>query len=100
MEFLRSKEKAFSVLTLKGDIRTSEAPALKDAITKELSENNRLIIDFTNVEYICSAGLRALLAGQQIVDEMDDAELQIRKVNSEVMNVFKTTGFNNVLNIK
>ena len=100
MEFVRSKEKEFSVLTLKGDVRTSEAPALKDAIMQELAQNNHLIIDFVNVEFICSAGLRALLAGQQTVDETEDGELQIRKVNSEVMSVFKATGFVNVFTIK
>lgn len=100
MEFLRSKEKQYSVLTVKGDIRTSEAPALKDAIATELSQNSHLIIDFSNVEYICSAGLRALLAGQQMVDDMNDAELQIRKVNNEVMSVFRATGFVNVFTIK
>ena len=53
-------------------------------------------IDFTEVEFISSAGLRALLNGQKQVDE-EDKEMVVCNINEIVESVFISTGFMNVL---
>ena len=53
-------------------------------------------IDFTDVEFISSAGLRALLNGQKQVDE-EDKEMVVCNINEIVESVFISTGFMNVL---
>lgn len=100
MEIVSKQESIFSVIQINGEIRTSEASSFGDALLNELQHTDHLVIDFGNVPYICSAGLRALLAAQQKVDEREGGELIIRNVNTEIMSVFKATGFINVFSIR
>ena len=55
--------------------------------------------EFSNVEYISSAGLRVLLAMKKSLDSQEK-ELEIHNVNAVVKEVFSVTGFINILNIK
>ena len=65
----------------------------------QIKEGIKLTVDLSSVGYICSSGLRALLAAQQAVDEKDEAELVLTNVGEEVMSVLSFTGFGNILTI-
>ncbi len=83
-----------------GDLKTTEAKGFEMMMLKELNLGHDIIVDFSEVEYICSSGLRALLAAQQTVDSSDGLKLVIKNVCDEVMNVMQTTGFDNLLTIE
>ena len=100
MEFEFSNENGFAKLVPEGDIKTSDSKSFEERMLAELENMGKLLVDFENVEYICSSGLRALLAVQQAVDELDDGEFVITNVSDEVMSVLKSTGFHNVLTIR
>ena len=51
------------------------------------------------LEYISSAGLRALLALKKNLASQNK-ELEIHNLNPVCQEVFKVTGFNNVLTVK
>lgn len=100
MEFDTGMENGYVKLSPAGDIKTSDSKEFEERMLAELRSGGRLIVDFAAVEYICSSGLRALLAVQQAVDELDDGEFIISNVGEEVMSVIKSTGFHNVLTIR
>ena len=100
MEFRISSENGYVRLIPQGDIRTSDAKEFEERMLAKLEETGRLIVDFSEAEYICSSGLRALLAAQQTVDGIDDGELIITNARDEVMSVIRSTGFHNVLTIR
>jgi len=100
MNYVLKIENGKRVLEVSGELKTSEAPSFQTELLNRLAEDARLIVDFAGVNYICSAGLRALLAGQQLVDQSDDGEMVLRRVDEEVMSVLMSTGFVNVLTIR
>ena len=53
------------VLEITGRLDTITAPALDKTINENLGEIKSLILDFKNLEYISSAGLRVLLSTQK-----------------------------------
>ena len=52
-------------LTVEGRIDTLTSKELEDEITAELGNFDSLILDFANLEYISSAGLRVLISTQK-----------------------------------
>lgn len=86
------------ILTVQGKIDTVTTPQVQNAILTGFQKSNSLIIDCTGVEYISSAGLRAFLIGQKTAASKGGS-LTVRHMNDSVLAVFKTTGFDKILNI-
>ena len=86
-------------LTVEGRIDTITSQELDKEITEELGNFDSLIIDFTNLEYISSAGLRVLIATQKKL-KADDIPLVIRNVNDAVNEIFRMSGFDKILKIE
>ena len=57
-----------------------------------------LILDFSNVEYISSLGLRAILELQKRM--ASQGTMKVLNPNSSVMDVFNMTGFSKILTIE
>ena len=62
-----------------------------------LGSVDELVFDFSDLEYVTSAGLRVLLALQQ--DMEDHGSMILTHVNKAVMEVFDITGFLEILHI-
>jgi len=101
VSILSKREDDKIILLIAGSIKTPVAAEFSETIMEYLKQTRVLILDIKAVEYIASAGLRALLTAQQYVDDSDDdINMIIRNTNDEVMDVFETTGFDNILNIE
>ena len=87
------------IIELSGRLDTITAPELEKKFNEEEIEQEKVILEFSNVEYISSAGLRVLLAMKKNLDSQEK-ELEIHNVNAVVKEVFSVTGFINILNIK
>ncbi len=88
-------------IVIAGSIKTRTSAALSDIIMRHLKEASVLVLDFKDVAYIASAGLRVLLTAQQYVDDAEDGtDMIIVNINDEVRGVFESTGFINILNVK
>ena len=93
------KELNKNELTIKpvGEINSVTAPELEEVIKNDLDGVDRLIFDFSELEYLSSAGLRVLLVAQRLMSKK--GQMSVRHVNSNVMEILEITGFNNVLDI-
>lgn len=63
-----------------------------------LNEIDFLIMDFSGLEYISSAGLRVLLSAQKVMNKQ--GKMVIRHVNKTILEVFKVTGFVDILTLE
>lgn len=87
------------VIALKGRLDTVTSRELLDAFEKEEVKEGLLIMDMKELEYISSAGLRALLAmKKELAGKGKDFE--VHNLNDICQEVFKVTGFSNILTVK
>lgn len=93
----RTPEKV--TLAVEGRVDTNTSPELQDAILKAFQKGNCLELDFAQLDYISSAGLRALLLGHKTASSKGGSML-IRNVNEDVMEIFEDTGFSDVFSIE
>ena len=85
-------------VALQGRLDTVTAPELEAALKDALEGVTALVIDFAELEYISSAGLRVLLSAQKIMNKQ--GEMKVTHVNETVMEIFKVTGFSDILTIE
>jgi anti-anti-sigma factor len=86
-------------VTLDGKITSTTAPDLTAVLEGKLESLDKLIFDFSGLEYITSAGIRIILNALQTLEE-HDAEMVLKNVNDDIMDVFNMTGFLEVLTIE
>jgi anti-anti-sigma factor len=83
---------------LDGRLDTNTAPELEKELKEALSGVGELVFDFSDLKYISSAGLRLILSTQKTMNQQ--GTLVIENVNDLIMEIFETTGFDDVLTIK
>ena len=79
-------------------IDTTTAPDFENEIMDEMGKFDSLTIDFTNLTYISSTGLRVLIATAKKL-EPENIPLVI-KVNDTLKEILKISGFDKLLNIE
>ena len=85
-------------IILEGRLDTTTAPQLEAELKRSVNGITELIFDFTGLEYISSAGLRALLAAQKVMNKQ--GTMVVRHANETVMEVFEITGFVDILTVE
>ena len=85
-------------ICLEGRLDTLSAPMLEAEFRKTLDGADKLTLDFSKVEYISSAGLRALLFAHRAMSAKGG--MTIAHVNDIVREVFEVTGLIDVLTIE
>ena len=92
------KNAAETIIQIVGRLDTITAPALDKTIHEEIGDTKNLILDMKDLEYISSAGLRALLGAQKKMQKI--GSMKVINVCQEVMEVFEMTGFADILVIE
>lgn len=85
-------------IALTGRLDTTTSPEFEKVLKESISGVQTLILDFANLEYISSAGLRVLLATQKTMNVQ--GSMIIRNVSSAVEEIFDVTGFVDILTIE
>ena len=85
-------------IALSGRLDTTTAPKLETELKQNISGVNKLILDFSGLEYLSSAGLRVLLSAQKVMNRQ--GSMVIKHVNETVMEIFEITGFVDILTIR
>lgn len=99
MTILEQKEQDCLILQVKGRLDTTTSPQLEQALEKSLEKERELVLDFSHLEYISSAGLRVLLAAHKRM-ERQEGRLVVRGANAIVLEVFSVTGFIDILHVE
>ena len=86
-------------LSVGGRIDTITSQDLETEINAEMGNFDSLIMDFTGLEYISSAGLRVLIATQKKL-KADNIPFVIKNVNDTVSEIFRMSGFDKILKIE
>ena len=99
MNITKKTENYVLTIALEGRLDTVTAPELENEIRSSAEGVSRLILDFTELAYISSAGLRVLLSTQKRMNA-SGGSLLIRHPNEVVSEVFEATGFSDILEIE
>ena len=87
-----------AVLSPEGRLDTVTAPEFETEIKEIIPGIKFLTLDFSNLSYISSAGLRVLLSAQKAIS--DSGEMKVINVNDTIMEIFDITGFSEILTIE
>ncbi|MBR6207404.1 MAG: STAS domain-containing protein [Oscillospiraceae bacterium] len=94
----KTLENGKALFALEGRLDTTTAPELEKELRDSIDGVSALTLDFTDLEYISSAGLRVLLAVQKIMNKQ--GEMKVSHVNETIMEIFEVTGFSDILSIE
>lgn len=98
MEIRKTQNGNTLTVAVEGKLDTTTAPEL-EAVLKESYEGvEELIFDFSDLEYISSAGLRVLLSAQKTMSSQ--GTMIVKNVNEVVGEVFEVTGFAEILTVE
>ena len=81
-----------------GRLDTTTAPQLEAEFKQNISGVEKLVLDFSGLDYLSSAGLRVLLAAQKVMNKQ--GEMVIKNVNETINEIFEVTGFIDILTIE
>lgn len=98
MTIEKMKEGGKLTLALEGRLDTTTAPQLEAEVTGSLTGVTELVLDFSRLEYLSSAGLRVILTAQKIMNRQ--GKMVICHVNATILEVFEVTGFVDILTIQ
>lgn len=84
---------------LVGRLDAKSPSEFEDQLAEEVDGVTELTLDMAEVDYVSSAGLRALLYLQNIADEKG-ATMVLQNVDDDIKEVFLVTGFLDILTIR
>ncbi|WP_292603550.1 MULTISPECIES: STAS domain-containing protein [unclassified Methanobrevibacter] len=99
MNITKSFNEKELTLSVEGRIDTITSQDLSNEINDEMGNFNSLILDFANLEYISSAGLRVLMATQKKL-KAEGIPFVIKNVNEVINEIFRMSGFDKILKIE
>ncbi|MDR2739611.1 MAG: STAS domain-containing protein [Treponema sp.] len=99
MEIVKSLSEGKVVISLNGKLSAATAGEFNAAVEDALGESGALVLDFKDVDYMASAGLRVLVAAQKKL-YASGGSMVLLNVRKEVMEVFEVTGLDEVLDIR
>lgn len=98
MNIIKNRTEAELNIALEGRLDTTTAPQLEAELKQSIDGVKQLTLDFAQLEYLSSAGLRVLLAAQKTMNKQ--GAMVIRNVNDVIGEVFEMTGFSDILTIE
>jgi len=98
MEISKAKDGGKLIFALEGRLDTTTAPQLQDVLIPAFGEAEEIELNFSDLAYVSSAGLRVLLMGEKAA-KAKGAAMTLGGVSPEIMEVFEITGFSEILTI-
>lgn len=98
MNIIRNHNGGILTIALEGRLDTTTAPELEQEIKSSLDGVTDLLMDFAELTYISSAGLRVLLSAQKKMSKQ--GSMKVIHANEMVKEVFDVTGFSDILDIE
>jgi anti-sigma B factor antagonist len=86
------------VVAVDGEVDVYAAPALRDGLTELLTTGTSVVVDLTEVGFLDSTGLGALVAARTAAAERG-AELPLVCTHQRILKLFTITGLDGVFRI-
>ena len=99
MKIIKNYNDEELTMQIEGRIDTVTSQDLEGEITSEFDNFNSLILDFENVEYISSAGLRVLILTESKLKEKNGS-LELINVNDTIKEILRMSGIDKLLTIQ
>ena len=99
MNIATTREEPRLTLAVEGRLDTTTAPQLEAELKTGLEGVRELVLDFAQLEYLSSAGLRVILGAQKVMNRQQGS-MVVRHVNETIREVFEVTGFVDILTIE
>jgi anti-sigma B factor antagonist len=94
MEITSQHFKHCDLLSISGKVDSYTAPDLIKALEALNNEGRfKIVLDLTNLEYMSSAGFRAMLVGQRTCKRFNRGEIVLASVPKRIMEALELTGF-------
>jgi len=99
MQLRTSSAGEITVIKIEGNLDTQSSPEAQDELNRLMDEGSqKLLLDFSDLAYISSSGLRVLLTVAKRLAP-DEGEMRICNLNDVVNEVFEVSGFSTILNV-
>ncbi len=89
---------AVPVVAVSGEVDVYSAPALRDGLTELLESGTSVVVDLTDVGFLDSTGLGALVAARTTAAE-HHASLPLVCTHQRILKLFTITGLDGVFRI-
>lgn len=99
MKIEESRNEGIIQLNVSGRVDFSTSSELQERILQAFQKGRTVVVDLREVDYMSSAGLRALLLGQKTASSKGGS-LRLVHVQPSVQEVFNVTGFADILTIE
>ena len=99
MDIKDTLEDDIVILHPAGRLDSSSSREFEQFMLERIADRNRLIVDFSNLDYISSAGLRVLLAGAKQIHAANGRML-LCGMKGEIQHIFEISGFVKILKVK
>ena len=94
MEITTKKFKSCDLVIVKGRIDSSTAPQLTEALEGITGSGRyKIVLDTSGLEYMSSAGFRALLSSQRVCKRYNRGEIVLAVVPERVQEALELAGF-------
>jgi anti-anti-sigma factor len=98
MIITRNQSEEKLVLSLEGRLDTITAPDLQGQLVPEFDKTKHIQLDFKQLAYVSSAGLRVLLIGEKTA-KAKGGKMSLVNVSAEIKEILEMTGFADILTI-
>lgn len=91
-------ENGKAAFNLEGRLDMITAPMLEEQLLASLDGVTELILDFKDLTYISSAGIRVLLTAQEALGQQ--GEMKLIQVNEMIRGILEMTGITNLMPVE
>jgi anti-sigma B factor antagonist len=99
MEIIEEKQDAISIFKLNGRLDSNTSQGFEKKIFDAISDGSKsMIIDFKDLDYISSAGLRVILKATKALNR-EEGKIMLCAMQDYVKEVFEIAGFDSFLPI-
>ena len=94
MEITTKQFKSCDMVVVKGRVDSSTAPQFTEALEVITGDGRfKIVVDMSDLEYMSSAGFRALLSGQRVCKRYNRGEIVLAVVPERVKEALELAGF-------
>jgi anti-sigma B factor antagonist len=99
MEIIEDKANAISIFKLNGRLDSNTSQGFEKKIFQAITDGSKhMVIDFKDLDYISSAGLRVILKATKAL-KREDGRIMLCSMQDYVKEVFEIAGFDSFLPI-